>query len=502
MKRIKILLLSLLTVVCLQACMKDKGIYDYKEVNRVKISAIDSSYIYELGNRLHIVPKFAPTTDKDFDPNNYTFKWVIDHKKGLLMNPKVISTKQVLDTVINKMDYGSYAMFYRITDKRTGVFSESYFDLNVSAANYEGWMLLCDTEDGNSRLDMVSYFGTKEIVYKDVLGYINSAYKPLGKPAVLDLSFTYGISSVEGWTVIIATDKTAVALDQDKMAYSAADNDLSQAVPSDPPVQSWSGASWNLSIWGGLVKVGDQLFNLDPGQFLGPVNTINGGNEDFVPSPWIAINKRGQSSKSIVFDKGTGEFLRYPGSGETCLSLPKGGFFDFKTGKDLLFMTFVPFNGGEVFAVLKDRNSNKKYLARFSMTGVQNYYGEINGEGINEARFFAVHPNLGYLFYATDHLVYEFDSSLNKAFAMKQYPGRMITEIKFHTFLQSGSTYPNYLRYTELGKKLIVCTYVPGDALNSGQLDLFNVPEINGKIRLDKSYSGLGKISKVCYQER
>lgn len=168
-------------------------------------------------------------------------------------------------------------------------------------------------------------------------------------------------------------------------------------------------------------------------------------------------------------------------------------------------MEHVPYDGGEVFAVLKDKNSNKKFLARFKLDGKQVYYGEIKGDGIEQADMFAVHPELGYLFYASGSSIYQFDSTLGETFFMHDYQGREISAIKFQAFFHVRAVNfdnANTPMYNDYAKRLLVGSYVKGDAEKSGQFDLFEVPEINGRIKLKTSYTGLGKISKIAYRER
>jgi len=170
---------------------------------------------------------------------------------------------------------------------------------------------------------------------------------------------------------------------------------------------------------------------------------------------------------------------------------------------ELKWLDYTKFNAGEMFALMRDKTTNKVYLGRFIQTGVtQNYYGEVVADGIASAENFCVSPDYGYIFYNIGSKIYEYDFSLKKAILMKDYGSKKISLMKFYPFFNVTASYSNAAFYTDLSKKLAVCTYDVGNASTSGMLDLYVVPAINGVIRPYKSYSGLGKVVSLAYRER
>ncbi|UYQ94505.1 hypothetical protein MKQ68_05300 [Chitinophaga horti] len=148
------------------------------------------------------------------------------------------------------------------------------------------------------------------------------------------------------------------------------------------------------------------------------------------------------------------------------------------------------------------RTDNKVFLARFMTTGAkQNFYEEITGTDVALAEHFCVSPEYGYVFYSVGSKVYEYDFSLKKSVLMKDYGNRRISVMKFHRFLSLEAAISNAF-YTELSRKLAICTYEPGNPSASGVMELYNVPGINGPLRLYKSYEGLGKVVSLTYRER
>ncbi|SKD06274.1 PKD-like family protein [Chitinophaga ginsengisegetis] len=494
----KPILISFIFALLLSACMKDKGNYTYTPINSITIQGVDSAYLLDYGTRLQIKPVLKFSKDDHEDTANYTYNWVADHLVGYTMAPTIISTSRNLDTVIT-LDYGLYAMYYRVTDKKTGVFTDSYFTLNVGAPSYEGWMMLCDMENGNSRLDMISHSGNTDTLYRDILKEVRSAYKTTGTPAFIATQFSQLGGPTNGSLgIFVATSKNAVLLGLDSLDYVPA-YDLKNFMQAAEPVTDWTGADISLRMYGGLLYVNNNIYGIGYSSITNPVNTQDGGSALFKPSRWTAQNTSGQS---IIFNEDTKTFLRYPGSGTTCLTLPAGDLFNFSTGMDLLYSAFAPFNSGEVFAVLKNSTTGKRYLARFTVPGKQNYFAEITGDGIADAENFAVSPDLGYLFYNVGGKVYEYDHATKRSILMHDYGNRKISLLKFQPFASTYASASNAAYYIGLSKKLLVGTYIQGQPENSGILDIYNVPDINAPLQLYKSYAGTGKISCIAYRER
>lgn len=483
----------------LMSCMKDKGTYDYTSINRVDIQRVDSNYVVDYGKRLTITPHLTFSKDEQEDTVNYTYQWVANNLVGYTMLPEVISRQRNLDTVI-KLGFGTYNSYYRVTDKRTGVFTDWYFNLTVSSPSYEGWMLLCDMENGNSRLDMISRRGNTETVYQNILQIIGSAFRPAGKPVFIATENTTIGPSMGAEGIFMATTTQATLLGPDTLEYLPS-YELKSFMDVAEPISNWIDARLYLRLYGAMLYVNKRLYRGGSSDFTGPINTQDNSTALFTPSSLVGFNYI-NSDEAIVFNEDTKTFLRYPGSGKTCLSLPTGTLFSFSTGMDLLFCSYVPYNSGEVFAILKQQDSSKKYLARFTIKGEQRYYAEITGDNIDNAEYFAVSPDLGYLFYNAGGKVYEYDPALNKSILMKDYGSRKITVLRFWPNRPGWDSNPSQKYYNELSRKLIICTYIPGDPASSGNVDLFTVPDINAPLSVYKSYTGTGKVADITYRKR
>lgn len=484
------------------SCMKDLGNYSYTPPNRITVTGIDSSYDVNYGGRLKIIPNLAFTKDQQEDTANYSYQWVIDHLVGYTMQPIVLSNSRNLDTAITQ-DFGNYYVYYRVTDKRTKIFTDTYFYLSVGAPSYEGWLLLCDLENGNSRLDMVSHRSKGDTVYPDILKTMSSTYQATGTPAFVETGFSTNPSPPANGTVAIfvGTGKNAVLLGLDTLEYNP-NYDFQNVMSVASPITDWTGARLYMGSYQGLLSVGGKVYAMGYSNFQGPVNNTTGGTS-FAASPWAVFDTKSGVSPSVLYDTDKGVFYRYPGNGNTSVPYINGSLFDFNTGKDLLYMEYRPFNSGEVFAVLKDKQTGKKYLARFTLRGKQNYYGEITGDGIAGATQFAASPDLGYLFYNAGGKIYEYDAVANRSILMKDYGDRTVSLMKFQHFNSTYDAAPNAQRYISLSKKLVICTYVNGAPASSGMMDLYDIPDINAPLQLYQSFTGgIGKVVSMAYRER
>lgn len=228
--------------------------------------------------------------------------------------------------------------------------------------------------------------------------------------------------------------------------------------------------------------------------YSAPISYISDEQKSFEVAPFLTGNS------GIFYDKTNLRFVKHNGSGSTCSVLPEPTenqkLFSFKTGKELAYMRKVAFNGTEIFAVLKDPQSQKKYLARFNPTNnVQSYYAEMTGTDIDKAELYAISPEFGYIFYSVGGKVYEYDMVYRVSKLMADYGGRKVSYLNFYEFLN-----PN--KYTA-GNKLMVGFYDPAKTDGTeGSLDIYKVPNINADLILEASYTGFGRIKALSYRER
>jgi hypothetical protein len=231
-----------------------------------------------------------------------------------------------------------------------------------------------------------------------------------------------------------------------------------------------------------------------------PINYITAEKKGFEIEPFVAGNHSSAIGTNILYDKTNRRFVRHSGSAATSTTIPDPDaaqkLFSFSTGMDLLYMRWVPFNGGEVFSVLKDPNTSKRYLARFNpVNNAQSYYSEVIGTDFNNAEFYAISPEFGYIFYSVGSKVYQYDMVYKTTKLMADYGSKKISYLNFYEFKFTT-------KYKD-DNKLMIGLYNPAVSDGTeGSLNIYSVPGLNGDIALIKSYSGFGRIKSLTYRER
>lgn len=466
-------ILGVLSVIVLAGCYKDKGNYTYHELNAVTISGIDSSYSLLQGSRLQIKPVLAFTKDASGDTSKYSYEWLAIAKVGStpIGDRYDLATTRNLDVNITLPPSKDYAMYYRVTDKATGVTFKYVFNLTVSIVISKGLLILSDV-NGKARLDMLSEYPTKYTMYTDVLGMLGSTVPHDGASVeVAVVSTGYYISTTAGTHKL--NTNTFGWLPTYNISYEF-QSKMPENMVAQRLMTTFGGtlcyADGNLYVYNQAYQV---RYNL-------PVNYLSTSKEYFKISRHIAYNNRNMIP-IILYDETNHRFIRYSPPNSECTLMPDGTVFNYQDPtKDLLYMTWNTYSNGMLFALLKDRATKKVYLARVNVSADvlrQNSYDEMIATDIDKATQMAVDPVNGYIFYSVGGKLYEYDPSLKSARLMLDRPGSEIT------MLNNASD------------GLVVGFYqLSGPAETGGSWEKYTVPPVNGPLQLKESYQGFGRI--------
>ncbi len=497
-------IIALLAILLFGACKKDLGNYDYNEINELKeITDLPKEVIATFGKTLSVTPTTKFSLDPNFDESKYTYEWYYQGPNGLGGTKLItLATTRNLNIKMSVVA-GTYTAFYGVTDKASGVKYRTSFTLKVVNEINEGWILMTDVNN-TARVDMLSLNtqGNFDVI-KDLLTTTGSDLKLEGKPV---MTYTYSTGLLVGpdaisYGLYFGTDKGTTKVDPNSFKWTNTmrlNYEMFGEVPSgfyaDVIQQRASGTSYMLGR--GNAYYYERVFNIF---YAAPINYITAEQKGFEIANFVGANPNGYAN-TIFYDKTNRRFVKHSGSASTCTTLPEPTTdlkkFSFSTGMDLAYMTWVPFNGGEIFSVLKVPSSSKKYLARFNIgSNLQTYYDEIVGTEIENAEFFAVSPDLGYIFYNVGSKVFEYDMVYKTSKLMLNLDNNKISYFKFYPF-KSTTKYPG-------SNKLMIGTYDPAaPAGANGGLSIYTVPPVNGDLVLDKNYTGFGKIVDLTYRER
>ena len=222
MEKLKYALLFVLGVLSFASCYRDLGNYDYSEINQVTFSGFpeEMQYAYRLVDTVRVTPVIEGSLEGK-DLNNYSLKWQAVVKSGS------VDGATTFDLDSNRLDLNyfvqlpeaKYTVYLLVEDKTSGVTWRQGFDLQVTSATYEGWLILSEDSEGFSRLDMISTSTPEEEIIRNL--WADSPLREFKGPKSLHL--LGGMSAPR--PVYFLAEEAQAKLDDDDFSYDY-ENDL------------------------------------------------------------------------------------------------------------------------------------------------------------------------------------------------------------------------------------------------------------------------------------
>ncbi len=153
MKNIKIIIISLLSLLFLFSCYEDKGNYDYKKLNEINISGLQPTYYLNVGDTLKLKPHLSFAVDSNA---SCTCSWKLD------MDTVICDTKE-LEYIIPPTSPESVQLVFTIKDDKSKFTTQFSMSLMISQKYANGWLILSE-KDGRSSLDFFRHPNVSEIV--------------------------------------------------------------------------------------------------------------------------------------------------------------------------------------------------------------------------------------------------------------------------------------------------------------------------------------------------
>lgn len=512
-------LLYMVSAALLAACANDLGNYDYHDLSEPEITGVESDLSVLTFSRLQLTPELGG----DFPDSRYSFEW---RALSLSDAPAVTVLAQT-----RNLDYevtlapGAYTLMFKVSENASGVYWQQSYNLQVSEATSEGWMVLCaDGANDRARLDMVSKV-TGE-TYTDVLR--NNGMPELTGPRRIQWSRFADSAS----PYYLVTDDGTTRLGRNgfewteeyRLAYEMGSSDD----PKPEAINDVTGAK--MMVAGGKTYYAECQVSIG---LFGPINDAG-----LNAAPVIGTNIVTQNivvAAALLYDLDGKRFMGYA---PTLRSSDVGGYaalhemnelvtllgemdnggavignaFDrFPTGMEFVWMENTKYdpnstNMGITYTVLRDGGNYHLYGTQlgelWSVVTIGDcayalgkaYYGDLTGcTGIAQAKHFAFSSLKNYMYYAVGGTVYRVDLSETplKATAQFSLVGETITCLKFNIYRQSTNLQRSY--------DLVVGS-VKGDA---GTLRIYEGFNSDGNFRgvTPEVYPGLGRIVDATYRE-
>jgi hypothetical protein len=460
MKRFSITILTA-CIIFLSACNKDKGNYDYKDINEIKISGIASGYSTVLGvDVLHIEPKLQ-MTETEADPARFKYYWILYRGTTII---DTLSTTPILDYKVN-VSPDNYVLYLRVVDSKTGVTWKAGTNLTVGTRFSTGLMLMGTGDNGNAEMDMITMV-TDTVVVRGILSA--SGLPALQDPVTVLHNGSKDTSGNQG-RLWIMTKSGSYYLDRKSMLGNTSKKFGSIVVLTDnlnkesltpvyyaPQIKERGGnTSSSGNFTRAIITSDGNLFTthtfLTGGDFYqNPVNREQSNfNKLLVAAPrlWYAIN----SMTSVMwYDTDNQRFMNYAQFGTgTVSTVPADNPTDIfpwnqaSVGRTLVYgentrNTDGGSTNGNSFAIVKD-NGNTHYIYKFYASGAtpqkRDMYTVLPiAANFDKASCYAFSSRRTVVFYAVGNTLYAYDynKGLEKSYVFPEVVDE-VTMLRFDT---------------------------------------------------------------------
>ena len=136
MKTINYILGCLMIITLLNACIDDKGNYDYSELKTVKITNVYSNWSVPLGEEYVIKPEIDYG---DADSSEFAYTWVSEIQGEW---SDTISHDKELHYAFKEL--GRYMTTFVVEHVPTGALTSTQIDLNTTSRYSTGWLILSE----------------------------------------------------------------------------------------------------------------------------------------------------------------------------------------------------------------------------------------------------------------------------------------------------------------------------------------------------------------------
>lgn len=353
----------LIVAVCFSSCFEDKGNYNYTENEQITITGIENSYsrLY-LKERLKITPEVKST-----DPGaNFEYSWTI-YSGGTFIGDTITQTL-TLDSLVDWNPEKTYSLIFAARNKNTGLTTYKSTDFIVNTPFSRGWYVLKNQEN-QAELDLYTDDNTQT---QNVITFVNN--QPLeGKAEHLWYVSDYDIFDIEAnaynskKTLFVLTDQNLVGLNSTRATIIQNYNNMFFEQPQYCQPTYMAVNSYCLC----MVNNG-QLYTLSSqsttnGKFGTP--KIVAGQENYYLSKY-AYND--YLDNILVFDTVSSTFFTGTNSLNFLTPMvdsPETELSCTANNQRLLYMGGQkPYYGKLAFAVMQDKTSGQKRIARIDLS--------------------------------------------------------------------------------------------------------------------------------------
>ena len=531
----------LLAACLLTGCVNDDGSYDYHELGEISFENIPAlTEVIAHADYIKISPRFVSSTEGEIKPGDPN--WTVQYRLGpkgmgtMGINPETGEREVFRDItpasgfdldILADFPTGMYVLWVTLTDNRNGAVFSKQFDISISSATYEGWLVLCNEgSEELARLDMISKLPGNRI--QAVHGVCEGL--PTLHRATCISAWPQG--SNPGDHINMFTQEGSFNLNDETLATEQAMEFNGMFFVSNPGETIIKEQVFPASAWDWQVKYklcfdnkGNAYIKDDTGSgaaYAWAVNTTHEGTTpEFQVAPVCGFSCVRPWSSSyghyvLYYDITNKQFRLYDGvDGRQQLNaIPEPGasdvnLFSYKTGKDFVYMQGTRRSNGLVYTILQDPATGKRSIYGINLGGSgyaqELYIPEVSAPNFEQATEFAFDNRFPLLFYAVGNKIYCYNLGTlqTKEVSTGMGSDETITKMKFNLYnCTDYSILSNQSEeFMNQQYRLVVCT-CNNDLTSGGKVIFFDVDGVNNNATRAEEYTGFGKIVDIIYRER
>lgn len=444
-------------ITSLSSCYRDKGNYDYHEINEIAISGLKTSYSGRTGIDVLRIEPTVKMTDADAEANRFNYFWIV------LKGTTVIDTigrDAILDYPV-ALPPDSYTLFLRVLDKKTSVVWKANTALTVATPYSKGIMLSGVDANGNAEAEMLSMV-TDTILMP---GLLSQSGLPVLKGPVSMIHTGGSATYMKLWML---TKSGSYYIDRQTMKGTAANSFGKQVYLTDnlnkdnlipigiaPQIRDRAGNVGSTAVRAMMCSDGNifaSYLSLNGGDFYS--NPINRDKENLgtllKAAPYM-LYPIGAMNSMVWYDTDNQRFMNYSSfilnTSSVTMTDNSADLFPWNqgaTGRKLVYAentrnTDDGSVNGNSFAIMKN-NSNNHFIYKFYANGTtpakRNFYTiSAIATDFDKADFYAFSSRRSVVFYSVGNKLYAYDYNIGKE-KLYQFPeigSDEITMLKFDT---------------------------------------------------------------------
>ncbi|WEK35599.1 MAG: PKD-like family lipoprotein [Candidatus Pseudobacter hemicellulosilyticus] len=493
MNRLK-MLLSLAGFGLLAGCYKDKGNYDYTELNEISISTSTDIVNVKQFDTLKIDP--VVTLQDQSGQGKLKYSWY--YLNQLNLTSYEISKDKNIRSVIGATP-GTYELYLKVTDSSTGVGAFHKFQMQVTSNLPEGWLFLYEAGADSSDAALILPSGQ---ILAD-LHQLSNQKRIAGQPRQIvnysanwNKQYIFTLTS-KGYTYINPLD-FKIIVPADSAFYSLPPN-------LDPVATFPNPGTWFFN---------DYLFNgkkLYVRQWPGPMAKPYFGaalEGDYQAAPWIMGTPYDAFGgyPAVIYDEAHSRFMYLPPNQTTLTTFsntPAAFNMNNMGGKKLLFAhnteagfataLFQQPADDSLFIYRMDFGTNRANTLQLPPPVDSIAIDLSRAPEMKSASLFDLSPDLPLLYYAVSNKLYKYDLAGNFSTLIYTFPaGASITAINM-------LDPQKYKPYPLVGRRFAVAT------LENGEGILYDFPvaptgSFTGDTYQTRYSNSFGKITSINYK--